>query len=56
MKIDISVYTAIDGYGWQSGSVHTPQELARFKKLIGIPDSLDETLPFGGVLTKNVIS
>ncbi len=50
MKIDLAVYTAVDGYDWQPGTSYPRSTLVRFKQGIGrLPDPLMEKLPFGGV-------
>lgn len=51
MKIDLAVWTAVNGYDWQPGSVYSPKELAGYKDEIGalIPDSL----PLGGLFLKD---
>lgn len=50
MKIDLAVWTAVNGYDWQPGSVYSPKELAGYKDEIGplVPDSL----PLGGMFLK----
>lgn len=50
MKIDLAVWTAVNGYDWQPGSVYSPKELAGYKDEIGplVPDSL----PLGGLFLK----
>ena len=51
MKIDLAVWTAVNGYDWQPGSVYSPKELAGYKDEIGplVPDSL----PVGGLFLKD---
>ena len=51
MKIDLAVWTAVNGYDWQPGSVYSPKELASYKDEIGalVPDSL----PLGGLFLKD---
>ena len=51
MKIDLAVWTAVNGYDWQPGSVYSPKELAGYKDEIGplVPD----TLPLGGLFLKD---
>lgn len=51
MKIDLAVWTAVNGYDWQPGSVYSPKELAGYKDEIGplVPDSL----PLGGLFLKD---
>ena len=51
MKIDLAVWTAVNGYDWQPGSVYSPKELAVYKDEIGplVPDSL----PWGGLFLKD---
>lgn len=51
MKIDLAVWTAVNGYDWQPGSVYSPKELAGYKDGIGplVPDSL----PLGGLFLKD---
>ena len=51
MKIDLAVWTAVNGYDWQPGSVYSPRELAGYKDEIGplVPDSL----PVGGLFLKD---
>lgn len=50
MKINLAVYTAIQGYDWQPGTAYSTSDLVRFKRGIGrLPDPLMEELPFGGV-------
>lgn len=50
MKINLAIWTAVDGYDWQPGSIYSPKELADFKDEIGplVPDSL----PIGGLFLK----
>ena len=50
MKMNLAVYTAQEGYSWQSGTSFTTEELVAFKKRIGkfpSPDSAE--FPFGGI-------
>ena len=51
MKINLAVWTAVEGYDWQPGSIYSPRELADFKDEIGplVPDSL----PLGGLFLKD---
>ena len=50
MKIDLAVYTAINGYDWQPGANYSASDLVRYKRGIGrLPDPLMEAIPFGGV-------
>lgn len=51
MKINLAVWTAVNGYAWQPGSVYSPDELARYKNEIGQLDAND--LPFGGLFLKD---
>ena len=50
MKIDLAVWTAVNGYEWQPGSVYSQKELNDYKNEIGslVPD----TLPLGGLFLK----
>ena len=51
MTIDLAVWTAVDGYGWQPGSAYSASELSCYKSEIGplVPSSL----PLGGVFLKD---
>lgn len=51
MKIDLAVWTAVNGYAWQPGSVYSPKELDSYKNEIGKLDASD--LPFGGLFLKD---
>lgn len=51
MKINLAVWTAVNGYDWQPGSVYAPEDLVRYKDEIGTLDA--NNLPFGGVFLKD---
>lgn len=51
MKINLAVWTAVDGYAWQPGHVYSPEDLVRYKDEIGALDP--NNLPFGGVFLKD---
>lgn len=51
MKIDLAVWTAVNGYAWQPGNVYAPEDLVRYKDEIGTLDA--NNLPFGGVFLKD---
>ncbi len=51
MKINLAVWTAVNGYAWQPGSVYSPEELAKYKDEIGRLDA--NGLPFGGLFLKD---
>ena len=49
MKINLAVYTATEGYSWQTGTRILNSDLIEYKKIIGrFPDPTVDTLPFGG--------
>ena len=51
MTIELAVWTAVNGYDWQSGSSYSPEELAGYKREIGalVPGKL----PWGGLFLQN---
>lgn len=51
MKIDLAVWTAVNGYEWQPGHIYSLKELSSYKDEIGplVPDAL----PLGGLFLKN---
>ena len=51
MKIDLAVWTAVDGYDWQPGNVYSPKELASYKDAIGPLEQY--SLPLGGLFLKD---
>lgn len=51
MKINLAVWTAVNGYAWQPGNVYAPEDLVRYKDEIGTLDA--NNLPFGGVFLKD---
>lgn len=51
MKIDLAVWTAVNGYEWQPGSVYSPKELAGYKDAIGPLEQY--SLPLGGLFLKD---
>lgn len=51
MKINLAVWTAVNGYAWQPGHVYSPEDLVRYKDEIGALDP--NNLPFGGVFLKD---
>lgn len=51
MKINLAVWTAVEGYGWQPGSAYSPRELADYKGEIG--PLVPETLPLGGLFIQD---
>ena len=49
MKIPLAVYTAVDGFDWQPGTVFSRAELNRYMAMIGkFPDIIFEKIPYGG--------
>ena len=55
MKINLAIYTAKEGYSWQSGKNISQKSLIEYKQIIGrFPDPTVDILPFGGAfLCKN---
>lgn len=51
MKIDLAVWTAVNGYEWQPGSVYSQRELAGYKDAIGPLEQY--SLPLGGLFLKD---
>ena len=51
MKIDLAVWTAVNGYEWQPGSVYPQRELAGYKDAIGPLEPY--SLPLGGLFLKD---
>ena len=52
MKINLAVYTAIEGYSWQPGTAIAHENLIKYKSCIGrFPDPSSDILPFGGAFT-----
>ena len=49
MKIPLAVYTAVDGFDWQPGTVFSRAELNRYMAMIGkFPDIIFGKIPYGG--------
>lgn len=51
MKIDLAVWTAVNGYDWQPGSVYSQKELVGYKDAIGPLEQY--SLPLGGLFLKD---
>ncbi len=50
MKINLAVYTAVNGYDWQPGTCYSMEDLVRYKGGIGkLPNPLMDTVPYGGI-------
>ena len=49
MKLNLAVYTATEGYSWQSGTKISNSDLIEYKRIIGrFPDPTVDVIPFGG--------
>ena len=49
MKLNLAIYTATEGYSWQSGTKISNSDLIEYKRIIGrFPDPTVDVIPFGG--------
>lgn len=49
MKLNLAVYTAVEGYSWQTGTKISNNDLIEYKRIIGcFPDPTVDIIPFGG--------
>ena len=55
MKINLAVYTAVNGYDWQTGTpAYSTADLVRYKGGIGkLPNPPMDVVPYGGVFNDN---